>query len=173
MKKVLLIAGLVLALTVGVSAQDSAKKMNFYLGAGVALPMGDFGDAFGMGLHGTGALGFNVAPALQVLGKVEFHTFGSDFDGGESITVLMFGGDARYSFAKEGQKMSPFILGGLGFASSKVADFSSTDLYFEFGAGLDLASNSSMTWFLQGRYVTVNGDGGSSSFVPVTLGIRF
>lgn len=174
MKKVLLTLGLIMVLALGAQAQDAAKKTNFYLGAGLDLPMGDFGDFFGMGFHGAGALGFNVSPTFQPRAKVEFHTFGSDMDGVDgSISVIMFGGDARFSFAKEGQKMSPFLLGGLGFASSSFNDESSTDFYFEFGGGIDIASNSAMTWFVQGRYVSISSDGESSTFIPATVGIRF
>ncbi len=174
MKKVLFTLGLVMLLALGAQAQDPAKKTNFYLGAGLGLPMGDFGDAFGMGLHGAGALGFNISPSFQPRAKVEFHTFGSDIDGVDgSLNILMFGGDGRFSFAKEGQKLAPFLLGGLGFASSKFEDFSSTDFYFEFGGGVDIVSNGAMSWFLQGRYVSISGDGGSDAFIPVTVGLRF
>lgn len=188
MKKVLLIAGLVLALAAGAGAQDAAKKMNFYLGAGLGLPMSDFGDAYKMGLHGTGAVGFVVAPGFSILGKVEYHTFSIDDQGasnvdGGSFNALMFGGAGRYNFQTASGKMSPFLMGGLGMANGKVSDLtigdtkytfdSETKLYFEFGGGVDIAAGQAMSLFIQGRYVSIQTDDVSTSFIPVTVGLKF
>ncbi len=204
MKKVLLIAAMIMALAISANAQDPAKKVNLYLGAGGSLPMGDFGDGFGTGLHGMGAVGFNVAPTFQIRGKVEFHTFGmdeevrdafaefvgtgtvTDVDGG-GTNLLMFGGDAKYNFPMENSKFSPYLVGGLGMASASFKEITFTDddgsqtidfdgetkLYFEIGAGFEIASGQAMSFFVQGRYVSISTEGSSTTFIPLTLGLRF
>jgi opacity protein-like surface antigen len=203
-KKVLWMVTLVLIMALAVNAQDAEKKVNLYLGAGAGLPMGDFGDAYGTGLHGMGAVGFKVAPTFQIRGKVEFHTFGMDeafrnslaeffgtgtvsnVDGG-GANFIMFGGDAKYNFPMENSKFSPYLVGGLGMAAISAKDITFTDddgsqtletesetkVYFEVGAGFEIASGEAMSFFVQGRYVSVSTEGSSSSFLPFTVGLRF
>lgn len=194
MKRVVLTIAMILALTVGVAAQDDATKMwNFYLGAGAALPTGDLGDGWNLGLHGTGAFGYVVGPGFQILGKIEYHTFGIDDGGlsgvdGGSFNALMFGGAARYNFPTENSKISPFILGGLGIASATISDLtvddpilgpmtfkfeSETKLYIEVGAGLDIASGETMSFFVQGRYVSIQTEGSAAAYIPFTFGLKF
>lgn len=201
MKTILLTLAVFVAIVAVVQAQDDpSKSWNIYLGAGGSLPMGDFKDTYGTGLHGTGAVGFNLAPGFQILGKVEYHTFSiqddfrafllpgaTNLDGGGS-NVLMFGGDAKYNFRMENSKMSPYLIGGLGMASISFKDITgdsagtsftrtppdgTTKLYFEVGAGLEFGSSDAMAFFVQGRYVSVATEGSSSTFIPLTVGIRF
>lgn len=201
LKKILLTLAVLIAVAAGVQAQDSqTKSWNLYLGAGASLPMGDFKDTYSTGLHGSGAFGFNVAPGFQILGKVEFHTFSiqddfrsflvpgaTNLEGGGS-NVLMFGGAAKYNFRMENSKMSPYLIGGLGMASVSFKDITgdsagtsftrtppdgTTKMYFEVGAGLEFGGSESMAFFVQGRYVSVSTEGSSSTFIPLTVGIRF
>lgn len=193
MKKVLWTVTFVLILALAASAQDAEKKVNLYLGAGASLPMGDLGDGWNFGLHGAGAVGFVVAPGFQILGKLEYHTFGIDDQGasgvdGGSFNALMFGGAGRYNFPTENSKISPFILGGLGMASATISDLtvedpilgtitfefeSETKLYFEVGAGLDIAAGETMSIFIQGRYVSIQTEGSAAAFIPFTVGLKF
>ena len=188
MKKVLWTVTIVLILALAASAQDAEKKVNLYLGAGASLPMGDLGDRWNFGLHGAGAVGFVVAPGFQILGKVEYHTFGIDDQGlsgvdGGSFNAFMFGGAGRYNFPMENSKFSPFITGGIGMANAKISDLtigtltiegdSDTKVYFEVGAGFDIGAGETMSIFFQGRYVSIQLEGSAASFIPFTVGLKF
>ncbi|MDZ4724136.1 MAG: outer membrane beta-barrel protein [candidate division Zixibacteria bacterium] len=184
-------------------AQDAMKKTNFYVGVGATLPTGDFGDAYGMGLQALVGMGFSLMadqPSFQIVPKIEFHTFSADenfftqndpsitnFDGG-SVNALMFGVDGRYGFGATETSTRPFILGGLGFASLSVSDITyssggttfnapggdgTTELFFNFGAGVDIQAGDAMTLFLAARYLTILTEGSSSNLLPLTVGLRF
>ena len=102
--------------------------------------------------------------------------------------MWMFGGDARYSFGLPAAPIKPFVLGGLGFANTSVSDFessdplvtalnfnseSSTDLYWNLGAGVDFKTGPAWSLYGQIRYVSIATEGESSSFIPVTVGLKF
>ena len=126
MKKLLILA-LILAFTaMTASAQVPAKPMTIYGGVGMSLPTSpdEFKDFWSMGFHGLGAVGFNAAPKLQLLGKIEYHNFAFDWgdipgDGG-AISFLMIGGDVKLNLGVPLAPTKPFILGGVGMATASI-----------------------------------------------------
>lgn len=176
MKRLTVVTGM-LALALAISATAAEKKNHFYLGAGLALPNGDFGDAYKMGLHAEGGYGFQVSPKLEIVPTVAFHTFGFDDNGtgasGDALNIIMFGGNAKLNFGTEGKKTNPFVYGGLGMANGKSGGASSTDLYFSAGGGLDIVSSEAMSFFAKAGFVSVSSDGASTTYLPVTFGVRF
>lgn len=176
MKRLSVISGMmVLALALSTAAAE--KKNHFYLGAGVALPNGDFGDAFKMGLHAEGGYGFLVSPKFEVVPTVAFHTFSFDDQGtgfsGDALNIIMFGGNAKLNFGTEGKKTNPFVYGGLGMANGKYGGASSTDLYFTAGGGLDIVSSEAMSFFVKASFVSVSSEGSSTTYLPITFGVKF
>lgn len=181
MKKLFLALAMVLILCVSISAQ-SVKPITFYAGGGISIPNGDFGVLYKNGYHGLGAVGINVAPMVQLMLKGEYHTWSSDLPGFDSdFSTMFFGGSFRVSPSMPMSPIKPFGLAGGGLASTKSTvvilnnsiEGTSSNFYFEFGGGLDFKVGPMMAMFIQGRYVSINSGGGSMSYIPFTVGLKF
>lgn len=200
MKKLLVILAVFVAFAASVSAQAPAPTpFSIYAGGALSLPQSDaFKASFKNGYHGFLGLGMKVAPMLQVIGKVEYHTFKFNFDNaagfdgytGGTNKMLMYGVDGKLSPSVPASPVKPYFLAGLGFANIKQSEFegpsslslsilnevvseSQTKLYFNVGAGADLVANPAFSIFAQARYVSISTDGETAAFVPISLGVRF
>lgn len=195
MKKAVLTLA-VMMLFAGVSSAQISKPFNVYVGGGLGMVQGDFGEAYKTGYHGMVAGGFNPAPMIQVLGKVEYHTFESDIpvisgigglDGAQKN--IMFGAAAKVTPSLPASPVKVFGIAGLGMAAVQAPDVvifnfatseqvtisppSENKMYFEFGAGGEMAAGPSLSVFAMVRYVSVTTDGESFNYVPITVGIKF
>ncbi|MBU8933537.1 MAG: porin family protein [candidate division Zixibacteria bacterium] len=195
---------LVVLLAVGASAQLPSKPFNIYAGGGVTLPNqpADFKDVYNMGFHGFVGMGLNVSPMIQMVGKIGYHNLGLDSDvyagdalgnvDGGSFTVLSYGVDARMAVGAPAVPIKPFGFIGLGMAnlnlgeitsdSAPEAEFTSSKLYYNFGAGLEFKRGPGLTFFVQAAYMSIAGDAdavalGSSDdrivMIPISLGVKF
>lgn len=195
MKKPLLTAVCVIAFAFGVSAQVPTP-FSLYAGGALSLPNApdDFKDSFKTGFHGLVGLGYKMGPGFQLVGKAEYHKFAFDFtglsglDGGDS-KMWMFGGDGRLAFGLPAAPIKPFVFGGVGLASIKYDDFggnvtlatarndalpdTQNKVYYNIGAGVELKAGPSFSLFAQGRYVSIATEGNSTSFIPITVGLKF
>ncbi len=195
MKKPLLTAVCVIAFTFGVSAQVPAP-FSLYAGGALSLPNAPdyFKDSFKTGYHGLVGVGYKLGPGFQVVGKAEYHKFAFDFtglsgvDGGDN-KVWMFGGDGRLAFDLPAAPIKPFAFVGVGIANIKRSDFDgnvtlATELndalpdtqnkvYYNIGAGVELKFGPSFNLFVQGRYVSIATEGNITSFIPITVGLKF
>ena len=198
MKKALITVAALLLMSAGVSAQVE-NPISLYVGGAISIPNSpeEFSEAYNTGFHGSVGLGLAVMPSLQVVGKVEYHRFGLDVTqdmedmgvtGGHN-NMWMYGADARHSFGLPAAPIKPFLLGGVGFARISASDLegtgdlvaglnelnpdAETNLYLNLGGGVELKTGPMFSFFGQVRYVTVDTDGESSSFIPVTLGLKF
>jgi opacity protein-like surface antigen len=196
MNRVILALSMAILLVTGASGQD-VKPFSLYVGGGLSVfaSPNEFKDAYKTGFHGSGGLGFNVAPMFQVIARVEYHTFsmkemtsplippGSFLEGG-TFSALMIGGDAKLSPSMPGSPFKPYVLGGVGIATIKTADVtvtglpygpsvSDTKLYVNFGGGLEFKAGLTLALFVQGRYVLISTEGDSISYIPITVGLKF
>jgi opacity protein-like surface antigen len=202
MKKIILTALVALFLMSAVSmAQVSTPGLPFsvYAGGALSLPSSpsSFSDGWKMGYHGMLGVGFNVAPRVQIIPKLEYHKFGSDLssyagpllDGG-GFKSLMFGADARLNLGAPVLPIKPYALGGIGMANVSYDDFTSSDplvqaalnsgingasttqFYFNIGAGAEFTLAPKASLFVQARYVSISGDGGSVGYIPLTVGLK-
>jgi hypothetical protein len=185
MKKALLMAALVaFVASSSFAATTAAKKMELGVGAGIAVPMGDFGDAYGIGFGGGLSARFLVAPTISVGGALSYNTFGSDVDNGPSASAIEILASAKFMMGKGSTK--PYILAGLGFCNFGVGDYtmhvpgygdvaveggSTTDLEIQPGFGVQFGGKTK--FFVEGKYSMVMTEGDSTSFLPITFGLLF
>ncbi len=160
-----------------------------------------FSDGWKLGMHGILGAGKNVSPRLQLIGKLEYHKFSADeatttanigpnVDGG-AINTWMYGIDGRINLGAPVVPIKPYALGGIGIANLSFNEYTTTDtslssavtaansgvesmskVYFNFGGGVEFAMGPKTSFFVQARYVSIATDGGSTAFIPVTVGLK-
>lgn len=202
MKKLLFTVLFLTVFAVAAWAQ-APQPFSLYAGGALSLPAAPdgFKEGYKTGFHGSIGFGYKAAPNTQIVAKVEHHQFPIDYDSNPLLSTLtgveggankmwMFGVDARMSFALPSSPVKPFVLGGLGMAKIQQSEFSGSNtlatstlnsliqedqnkMYFNLGAGVELKAGPAWSLFAQLRYVSIATEGESSSFVPVTLGVKF
>ena len=198
MKKALLVLGVLVLFAISASAQMPSKPFSLYAGGGMTMPMSPdaFKDMQKTGYHGMVGIGFNAMPALQVIGKIEYHamaadnsiyslmlsTAENDIKGG-TFTPLMFGADARYAFSLPAAPIAPFVIAGAGMARLSYSDVewtggtmsfdSESKMYWNVGGGFEFKAGPAASLFVEARYVSIATDGEATSMLPISLGIKF
>ena len=177
------VAALALVAAVGASSAQAQTGVQFGLGGGVTMPIGDLGDATKTGYHGLVTIGFEGPANFPVGFRVDgiFQRLGLDDDTFDQAFQTIAGTlDAVYAFkVSESQKIRPYVLAGGGYYNSKVTKGTGTadagsegDLGINGGLGVNFTAGR-MGLFLEGRAHHIFTDGASSTFIPVTLGVRF
>ena len=183
------LAALTAAMLLGVGTAR-AQGVEFALGGGVGVPLGDFDDRAKLGWHGLAELSF--VPEGWPVG-IEFdgsyQQFNLDDDAVAGFTGLkdriIFGtGNIVFKFkSSEESRVRPYLLGGVGIYNSKttgaddpgdVLGGGTTDFGLNAGAGFDFKAGGAGL-FIEGRFhnVFTDGPGSDLRFIPITIGIRF
>jgi opacity protein-like surface antigen len=149
--------------------------VQFGVGGGLAMPIGDFGEGLGMGFDVHGMLGFN--PAALPFGMrvdVGFNQFGFEDEFGDG-NFRIISGTANALLKIPATSISPYVIGGLGVFNGK-ADVEgaegSTRFGINVGGGLQF-NLSGMATHLEAKYVNVFFEGESGAYIPITFGIMF
>jgi hypothetical protein len=167
-----------------------AQGVEFALGGGVGVPLGDFDDVAKLGWHGLAELSF--VPEGWPVG-IEFdgsyQQFSLDDDAVPGFSGLkdriIFGtGNIVFKFkSSEESRVRPYLLGGVGIYNTKttgaddpgdVLGGGTTDFGLNAGAGFDFKAGGAGL-FIEGRFhnVFTDGPGSDLRFIPITVGIRF
>lgn len=178
-----------------VAAPASAQSgVNFGVGGGASIPLGDFADeAVGgaeIGYQGTAFVGFQGGANLPVGFRIDgmFQRFGLNDDaigGGDfDVNYQLISGTANvvYEFAtSEETRFKPYLIGGGGIYNLDTKGDDADDLGFEgdatkfglnAGAGFNFAFGN-VGLFLEGRFHNVFTEDNNTNFIPITLGLRF
>lgn len=168
------------ALTAAAATTAHAQSpIKFGLAGGVALPVGDFGDAYGAGYNGTATLAFN-APLIPVGLRVDgmFNRLNANDDasllGLPDVDVSSVNANLTYNLVPL-PAAKVYLIGGAGYYSTKLRD-SGFDAEGNVGynAGLGVRFGMGTQLFVEGRYHRVNLDNdGKLDFIPVTIGLMF
>lgn len=168
----------VLLATIAVCRPAAAQLgvMPLHIGAAVggAFPLSDFGNAFNTGFNVTGTVA--VTPPLIPVGfrgDVVYNQFGSK--GTSSANAKIAGASANAVFGLPGVIVTPYVIGGIGYyhvSSSLTGTTASNHFGFNAGAGLNVPLLVFKA-FVEARYYRISESGGSTSFVPVTVGVMF
>lgn len=166
-----LVAATVLVAGVATVAEAQMETPSrFGIKAGVALPMGDFGDAVGLGIHAGAHLGFGMTENLGLRFDVDYGTYGGE-DGFEDVTLL--GGMANLMLDIPTESgFQPYVFGGLGVYNWDSGAFDDTDLAFNVGAGYDFTMGS-QSWFAELRFLSIQTDDDALNSLPIVIGLRF
>ena len=169
-----------LALVLSASTVQAQKPMSFGVAIGASKATGDGSDAINLGYHALGTLAF-APPTLPVGVRVDamFNTFGLDGAGDGSLRIMGVNANATWGMPMAASPISPYLIGGLGMYNMKV-DFDGcgdackgeTDLGFNVGVGTKFALSGFAT-FAEIRYHSIQTEGESSTFIPISFGIMF
>jgi Outer membrane protein beta-barrel domain len=149
-----------------------AKPVQFGIAAGAAIPVSDLSTFFSTGFNGTVTVGFH--PQLIPLGvRVDgaYNQLGVK-GGGANIHFTSVTGNLVYSIPSE--TVAPYLIGGAGLynVGGSGGGGSSNNFGWNIGGGITMPLSGFDT-FLEARYNQVQGNGGSSKFVPITFGVMF
>jgi opacity protein-like surface antigen len=174
-RKLTVAAALVLVSLAGASTAQAQARASFFLGGGATIPLGDAADVLSTGWNGVGGVVFSL-PGLPFGVRVDgLYTYNSRDEalGEGKATVLSANADAVFAFGAPAAPIKPYIMAGIGLASSSgevngVDLDSQTDIAFNGGGGINFAM-SSLSLFLEARYFNID----SESLIPISVGVRF
>lgn len=164
------------------AAPARAQSYNpFQIGAsaGIAFPTSDLGNVANTGYDVTLMAGYK--PQFTPIGfraEAAWNQFGSKVFNG-NVNIPAFTGNVVFDLPMAG--LTPYAIGGAGLYRTNISvsgGGSSTpenDFGFNIGAGLKIPLSTSFETFVEARYnrVTLQNNGGSLSFVPITFGVMF
>jgi opacity protein-like surface antigen len=168
-----LVAATVLVAAVSTAAEAQASSASrFGLSAGVALPMGDFGDFVGLGFQIGGHLQMPLGSTLKLRINADWGRYGGDVPGLDNATLL--GGMANLVLPiTTTSDLKPYIFGGLGFYQYEFSPggSSESDMAFNVGVGYDFTLGNSKL-FTEIRYLSIQSDPAINT-LPIVIGLRF
>ena len=175
----LMAASLTASTLVAHSAQAQASPIAFGITAGATKATGDFGNAVDLGYHAGGLVQWTGPEfPIGIRGDVVYHRFSEKGSGGGTDNILAGTVNGVYMFPMgPGAQISPYLIGGVGFyhLSASCTDCtSSSENKFGLNGGGGLSFPlSGFSAFVEARYHHIFTDGGSTSMVPISVGIVF
>src|SRR5713101_5643621 len=156
MKRVLQSVITVLVASLACVATVAAQGVRFGLGGGLLAPMSDYKNVDKVGWHAT--LNANFAIPMSPVG----------------IANLV------YKIPVPAPIVKPYLLAGGGVYNVKIKatqgsttiDTSETKFTWDFGGGATFGAGPA-SFFAEIRYVSIQESGGSTKFVPITVGVMF
>ena len=156
-------------------AQLGVFPIHVGIGGGGVVPLGDFGNSFNIGFNATGTI--EVAPPLVPLGfraDAAYNQFGSKGTGNLKAKIASVTGNVEYGILAM-MMIRPYLIGGAGYyrLSSNVGGGTSASNHFGYNVGAGINLPFLFKGFAEARYNHVSTNGGSTSFVPITVGLIF
>jgi opacity protein-like surface antigen len=172
--RAIVILSTILLLAAGASAQVPSSPIKFYGGIGFSNPSDpiSFSDSYDKTYHAMVGIGFNIMPKIELMPKLEYHSFSSDIrslkDG--KMKATMFGVDGKFTLSLPAFPFAPYALGGVGLAAVKQDDFNDamdaivdvpslknqTQFYYDYGFGLEWKLMPAISAFGQMQWVKIN-----------------
>ncbi len=167
------VAGFALALTLAAASAAEAQP-RLLVGGGFSAPNGSIADVADPGYHAQLGLQIRLPSLpLSLRGDGGIHRLGAANASLSRTQVI--GGAASVIFHLPGVGLQPYVLGGVGSYRTKSgpagAPSTVTDTGYHGGFGLVLGGTG-LGGFAELRYVRIS-DPGSTTLIPLTLGLRF
>jgi hypothetical protein len=170
MKKSLLIISISLAI-----ASAAAAQMRFGLnpGVGLAMPMGDFGDAFGSGISVIAQFELEPTQSLAVTLQGGWQRWGAERSSLIKVYNVPIMGGIKYYLAPGGTR--PYLMGKIGHCiwGEEYTGYSESDMGLAFGGGAEISISPVVALDLAGSYYSVQTEGEASNFFELRSGIKF
>ena len=161
-------------LAIGASPAQ-AQSVNFGVGGGLTIPIGDFGDVAKTGWHGLGIIGYQLQSGIGLRGDFYYGQNNSD-PSGAKFKLAGGLGNVTYSFSGK-SSVTPYVIGSIGYFNFKAegggGSTSESKIAFGGGGGIKFKAGSDSQFFVEGRYITINTSGSNANFIPITAGITF
>jgi len=168
-------AMLAVAGTANAQVSTILKPVQIGVALGGAFPLSDLGKSFNTGFNVTGTIGINV-PLLPVGFRIDAAYNQFSAKGASNVSAKIAGVSGNVVFSVPGAVIvSPYLIGGVGYyrvSSSATGSVASNSFGFNAGAGVKIPLLVFST-FIEARYNRISESGGSTSFVPVTVGVMF
>ena len=180
MKNTILSIIAVAGIAVAAPAAQSQSYNPFQIGAsgGIGFPTSDLGNSTNTGYNIAVVLGYKpqLLP-VSIRGEAAYNQFGFQ-GGGGSINIPSFTGNLAYDLPL-GTSFTPYAIGGAGLyrpsASITGGGTSTAENHFgwNIGGGVKIPLTPGFETFIEARYNSVSVNGGTLSFIPVSVGILF
>ncbi len=154
----------------------AAAQVTYGFGAGLLMPMGDYGDGDKMGfIAGAGVgLALGTSPASLRVGG----SYGQTSHDGVGGNTKIIGGmvSVIYPFQTAGS-VKPYVIGGVGYYNVKIditglGEADESKVGFGGGAGLRFPLTSA-TLSVEARYMNISTSGSALTFIPIMVGVSF
>ena len=174
MKKIFLLFAFAAIFSVKAQAQ-----VQLGLHAGVGIPMGNFGDAYNLGIGGGGNFKYLLSDNFALGASVSYYTFGGKDLGipgydAPSSNLIPIHANAEYYFGDGSTK--PFIGADLGVtmtSSSAAGSKSQTNFSFAPILGIKFGLGDSVDLFGNAKYNVVTNEISNLSYVGINFGLLF
>jgi len=177
---------LIIVLLGSAAHAERTSTITGILGGGASMVSGEFSDLWKLGFNAFLGARIRVAPDLQLVPKVEYHSFslvqGASPVTGGRLSSLLFGGAAIMEVGSSRSSTRPFGIGGGGFTSVSISAMKSggesvgrveeTRPYFELGLGLTFRVSPSAQFVIMGRFVSVFFEESTLNYFPLTVAFR-
>ena len=182
MRNRIVLLGSTLAIALAAGSAQAQKPFSFGIAGGVSMPQGNYGDIAGNGYHATAALGLGlplVPVGLRIEGSYNRFALSDEMKAvvGESGSWSLASATANltYSLPLPAVVVSPYVIAGAGMymgnCSMDNCD-SQSDLGYNAGVGLKFKALV-FSAFAEARYHSVQTEGESTSYMPITIGFMF
>jgi opacity protein-like surface antigen len=167
------------ALVLAGSAAQAQGYNPFQIGAagGIAIPVSDLGNSANMGYNISVAVGYKPEfTPIGIRAEAAYNQFGLQ-GGGGNINIPAFTGNLVLGLPLG--MLSPYAIGGAGLYRPNVelnglgSGNAENHFGFNIGGGIRIPLSTSFETFVEARYNRVTVNGGSLSFVPITVGVMF
>ncbi|HEY6785141.1 MAG TPA: porin family protein [Gemmatimonadales bacterium] len=164
---------LVMVALIAGAGRLSAQRI--MVGGGLLMPMGDYKTADKMGFIGQAGVGFPAGP-IGIRVEADYGQTSHKNGVGGNSKIIGGMGAAVYHF-KTPASVTPYVLGGVGLYNVKVdvtglGSASETKFGFGVGAGVEMKMTS-MSLYLEAKYMNIATSGSATTFIPITVGLRF
>jgi hypothetical protein len=176
---------LVLFLVAGLTQAQNKGSMGVSVQAGIALPTGDFGDAYDMGFGGRGLFMYYLNKNMAVTGTAGYFTWSGKDEWDATFSTIPVLAGSKYFMGKGDFK--PYVSGQLGmyfssfevevdlgpFGGTQTVDDSGYDFGIALGGGFLLPVGKTMNLDVSAEYDIIFTEGSSTSNLVFLAGLAF
>ncbi len=156
------------------------SKMSATVNAGVSLPMGDFGTAFGTGWGLDGTFLYSLQPNLDLTGTIGYHKWSAKETSDVTFSTVPVLVGVQYSFGSSGG-FTPYGMAKLGLHFATVGasvlgvslSSSENDFGFLVGAGVLIPVGTNMNVDVNASFNSISTSGSATNYVDVKAGVNF